>query len=194
MIIGITGGIGSGKSTVAKIFATLGIPVYDADAAAKKIMHSNEKLIEQLITHFGTATYINGQLNRKYLADIVFKDKNKIDLLNSLVHPYSIADAAYWAKEQKAPYVLKEAALLFESEAFHHVDYSIGVTAPKALRIQRVMQRDALTREAVLARMDKQIEDSIKMKLCDFVITNDEQVLILPQVLHLHTKLISLTY
>jgi dephospho-CoA kinase len=193
MIVGITGGIGSGKSTVAKIFATLGIPVYDADAAAKKLMHTNADLKEQLITHFGNATYQHGILDRKYLANIVFKDKSSLNLLNSLVHPYTIADANYWAAQQKAAYVLKEAALLFETEAFHYVDYTIGVTAPKALRIQRVMQRDTIDREAVLSRMHKQMDDSIKMKLCDFVINNNEQELIIPQVLHLHTKLIALS-
>jgi dephospho-CoA kinase len=193
MIVGITGGIGSGKSTVAKIFATLGVPIYDADAAAKKLMHTNMHLKQQIMHHFGAASYIDNQLNRKYIADIVFTQKEKLTLLNSMVHPYSIADAKHWAAQQKTPYILKEAALLFETEAFHYVDYSIGVTAPKALRIQRVMQRDGLTREAVMNRMDKQIDENIKMKLCDFIITNNEQELIIPQVLHLHNKLIALT-
>lgn len=191
MIIGITGGIGSGKSTVAKIFATLGIPIYDADAAAKKIMHTNPLVIQQIKEIFGAESYNNGQLDRKFIASLVFNNKTKLDQLNSIVHPHSIADASIWAKQQNAPYVIKEAALLFETEAFHYVDYAIGVTAPEALRIQRTMQRDNISRNEVIARMSKQIPDAVKMKLCDFVITNNEQTLIIPQVLHLHNTLLA---
>ncbi len=188
MIIGITGGIGSGKSTVAKIFATLGIPVYDADTAAKKIMQTNDDLKKELKKQFGEATYTSEGLDRKYLAGIVFSDKEKLERLNSLVHPYTLADATSWAKEQNTPYVIKEAALLFESRAAHNVDYVIGVSAPKSLRIQRAMTRDGLTRDEVVARMNRQIEENIKMKLCDFVIINDEQQLIIPQVVSLHQQ------
>jgi dephospho-CoA kinase len=193
MIIGITGGIGSGKSTVAKIFATLGIPIYDADAAAKKIMQNNDELKKELKKQFGEATYTSEGLDRKYLANIVFTDKDKLEILNSLVHPYTLADADNWAKQQTSPYVIKEAALMFESRAAHHVDYIIGVSAPKALRIQRVMYRDGLTRDEVIARMNRQIEENIKMKLCDFVIINDEQQLIIPQVVSLHQQFLHLS-
>jgi dephospho-CoA kinase len=193
MIIGITGGIGSGKSTVAKIFATLGIPIYDADAAAKKIMQNNDELKKELKKQFGEATYTSEGLDRKYLANIVFTDKDKLEILNSLVHPYTLTDADNWAKQQTSPYVIKEAALMFESRAAHHVDYIIGVSAPKALRIQRVMNRDGLTRDEVIARMNRQIEENIKMKLCDFVIINDEQQLIIPQVVSLHQQFLHLS-
>jgi dephospho-CoA kinase len=186
MIIGITGGIGSGKSTVTKIFATLGVPVYDADASTRILMNSNQDLITQIKKHFGNEAYIGQELNRKYIAQLVFNNKEKLDFLNNIVHPYSIADASNWAAKQNAPYVIKESALLFETEAFHYVDKSIGVTAPLPLRIHRIMLRDGISKEDVLARINKQMDDAIKMKLCDYVINNNEQELIIPQVLHLH--------
>ena len=192
MIVGITGGIGTGKSTIAKVFATLGVPIYDADSAAKKIMQTNSAVITNIKKHFGEAAYINGEVNRKYIANIVFANKEKLQLLNSIVHPYSIADAAAWAAIQNAAYSIKEAALLFESEAFHYVDYSIGVAAPMALRLQRIMLRDAITKEAAIARMDKQMDENIKLKLCDYIITNNEASLIIPQVLHLHHTFIKM--
>jgi dephospho-CoA kinase len=193
MKVGLTGGIGSGKSTIAKIFAILGVPVYDADAAAKNLMQNNPDLKNSLLRHFGKSTYENGSLNRKYLASIVFSNQEKLILLNSLVHPYSIADSEDWAKQQEAPYVIKEAALLFETEAYLHVDYTIGVSAPKELRISRVMQRDQLTREAVLKRIEKQMDEEHKLQRCDFVIKNNEAELIIPQVLHLHRQLTSIS-
>ncbi len=192
MTVGITGGIGTGKSTVAKIFAALGVPVYDADKATKKLMNNNVSLIKKLLENFGNETYQNNILNRKHLASVVFNNNQKLALLNSIVHPYSFQDFAQWTKAQKTNYVVKETALLFETEAFHYIDFSIGITAPNALRIHRVMQRDSCTREEVLARMQKQIPDNIKMKLCNAVIKNDEQQLIIPQVVHLHKHLLNL--
>jgi dephospho-CoA kinase len=187
--VGITGGIGSGKSTVARIFGVLGIPVYDADAAAKLIMNRDEGLKAQLATHFGTDLYVSGQLDRALLASRVFANPDKLALLNSLVHPVTIADAARWMLEQQGPYALKEAALIFESGSQQDLDYVIGVYAPEALRIRRAMQRDGVTREQVKARMRQQIPDSIKMRLCDWVIVNDEQQAVIPQVLHIHHTL-----
>ncbi len=189
--IGLTGGIGSGKTTVAKVLEVLGVPVYYADEAAKELMYKNELLKQQLIFHFGTATYLeNGQLNRKHLSAIVFADKEKLELLNSLVHPVTIADAKEWFSQQTAPYVIKEAALLFESGTADGLDYIIGVTAPATLRIKRVMDRDNVTADDVKRRMSNQLDDSIKMKLCDFVVQNNEQLLLLPQVVQLHEELI----
>lgn len=187
MIVGITGGIGSGKSTVVSIFAVLGVPVYNADAATRALMHTNEPLKQALQNQFGAALYINNVLQRKYLANIVFNNKKQLEILNSIVHPYSIAHSIQWATEQQAPYVIKEAALLFETEAFHYVDYIVGVAAPLALKLQRVMHRDACTQAEVLERMQWQMDDCIKMKLCNAVINNNEQQLIVPQVLHLHS-------
>ncbi len=190
--IGLTGGIGSGKTTVAKVLEVLGIPVYYADEAAKELMNKNELLQQQLIFHFGNDTYLpNGTLNRKHLSSIVFANKEKLELLNSLVHPVTIADAQQWFSKQTAPYVVKEAALLFESGSAEGLDYVIGVTAPATLRIKRVMDRDHVTAEEVKRRMANQLDDGIKMKLCDFVLQNNEQQLLLPQVVQLHEELIS---
>lgn len=188
--IGITGGIGSGKSTVAKVFELLEVPVYYADAASKRLYHTDPELKASLQQHFGADIYQDDVLDKQKLATLVFNDPAQLQLLNKLVHPPTIRDAAEWMNRQKAPYVLKEAALLFESGSVDGLDYVIGVSAPKALRIHRVMQRDAIGREDVLARMARQIDADIKMRLCDHVITNDEQQLVIPQVLALHEKLI----
>jgi dephospho-CoA kinase len=190
--IGLTGGIGSGKSTIARVFETLGIPVYYADAAAKRLMLTNETLKSDIIQHFGSQAYVDGALNRSYLAGIVFNDAYQLNLLNNLVHPVTIQDATQWMQAQQAPYIIKEAALLFESYAKEGLSFIIGVSAPRHLRIQRVMQRDAVTKDEVEKRMQRQIDESIKMKLCDFVITNDEQQLVVPQVLKLHQHFIHL--
>lgn len=186
--VGLTGGIGSGKSTVAKIFEVLSIPVYYADDAAKKIMNTNEELKALLIKNFGEQTYQNGLLNRSYLASVVFADKEKLELLNSLTHPATIRDADKWIEKQTSPYIIKEAALLFESGSNKHLDHVIGVFAPQEIRIKRTMIRDNITREEVLLRMSRQMDEESKMKLCDSIITNDEQTLLIPQVLQLHDK------
>jgi dephospho-CoA kinase len=190
--IGLTGGIGSGKSTVAKVFEVLGIPVYYADDRAKELMNENGELKELVKANFGVEVYAGGVLNRKMLAEMVFRSPEKLQLLNRLVHPATLKDAEAWMQQQTTPYCIKEAALIFESGAHHHLDHVIGVTAPIPLRILRTMHRDGIPREEVTARMDKQLDESIKMKLCDFVIKNDEQELLLPQVLELHEKLLNI--
>ncbi|RYF89414.1 MAG: dephospho-CoA kinase [Chitinophagaceae bacterium] len=191
--IGLTGGIGSGKTTVAKIFETLDIPVYYADDAAKRIMNENAALRAEIQKHFGQDTYSNNQLNRAVLASQVFGNKEKLSLLNSLVHPLTIADAEAWMNLQTSPYAIKEAALVFESDVYKGLDDVIGVSAPYELRMQRAMQRDGITKEAVQARMDKQMNEEEKMNRCDFIIYNDEQHLLIPQVLQLHEQLITLS-
>jgi dephospho-CoA kinase len=191
--IGLTGGIGSGKTTVSQIFKILGVPVFDADTAAKEAMENNPALKEKLIATFGAAVFVEHKLNRKYLADIVFNDVHQLDILNALVHPITIAAAADWFATQNSPYVIKEAALIFEAGAGIGLDYIIGVFAPTALRIKRVMDRDQLSSEEVLSRMNRQIDDQIKMKLCDFVIQNDNQALLTKQVLELHEKFLKLS-
>lgn len=184
--IGLTGGIGSGKSTVAHIFGLLGIPVYYADTAAREIMNSDRELKEQIIRHFGAEAYADDMLNRQYIASVVFQNKDKLELLNSLVHPATIRDAGNWMQRQTTPYVLKEAALFFEAGSAGGLDHIIGVYTPKALRMQRTMQRDNITREEVEKRMKNQLNEELKMRLCDSVIYNDEQQLLIPQVLKLH--------
>jgi dephospho-CoA kinase len=191
--IGLTGGLGSGKSTVAKIFGVLGIPVYYADSEAKRIMNSDPELKAQIIKHFGKEAYADNQLNRAYLSSVVFDNKDKLSLLNSLVHPVTIRDSKQWINKQTTPYAIKEAALIFESGSQEYLDYVIGVSAPAHLRIQRAMRRDNLTRGQVQQRMSKQIEEVIKMHLCDFIIYNDEVKPVIPQVLELHKKLTALS-
>jgi len=189
--VGITGGIGSGKSTVAGIFEVLGIPVSYADREAKRIMNEDPLLVAQIIEHFGAEAYKNGQLNRSYLAAQVFPDKQKLALLNELVHPVTIREGEVWmqAQEGKALYAIREAALIFESNSGKHLDFIIGVYAPVELRIKRTQERDGLQKEEVLLRMRNQLDEDAKMKLCDAVIVNDGITALLPQVLDLHKKL-----
>lgn len=190
--IGLTGGIGSGKSVAANIFKVLCIPVFNADIEAKLIMEKDEKLILSIQKLFGRESYTDKKLNRKLIANIVFNDTVKLQKLNALVHPAAILAADNWMKAQTAPYAVKEAALMFESGSASNLDYVIGVFAPKNLCIKRVIERDNLTAEQVLARMSRQIDEEEKMKLCDFVVVNDEQQLFIPQVLQLHQKFLSM--
>jgi dephospho-CoA kinase len=187
--VGLTGGIGSGKSTVAHVFEILGIPVYYADKEAKRLMNEDPEIRKEVIKHFGEEAYADNLINRRFIAEIVFKDKEKLQLLNSLVHPITIARAEEWMRWHQTPYVIKEAALIFESGSQETLDYVIGVSAPLNIRIQRTMKRDEVSREEVMNRMRNQIQETIKMRLCDFVIRNDDQHLVLPQVLALHEKL-----
>ncbi len=188
--IGLTGGIGSGKSTAAHIFEVLGIPVYYADDAAKRLMNEDEHLKRQIIEHFGSESYKDGKINRPYLSSVVFSDNHKTALINSIIHPATIADAEAWMLQQHAAYAIKEAALIFEAGAEKNLDLIIGVSAPLALRIQRVMQRDHVDEAAVLARIQKQMNEAEKMERCDFVVHNDEETLLIPQIVAIHQKLL----
>jgi dephospho-CoA kinase len=192
VLIGLTGGIGAGKTTVAAVFKTLGIPVFNADEVAKELMQTSPVIKEQLINTFGKQVYAaNRILDKTYLAGIVFKDKYQLELLNAIVHPITIQAAKDWAAKQSSPYVIKEAALIFESAAADGLTAVIGVSAPLNLRIQRVMERDACSKIEVEQRMRHQISDSIKLKLCDWVIQNNEQDLVLPQVLKVHEAILT---
>jgi dephospho-CoA kinase len=186
LIIGLTGGIGSGKSTVAKVFAQLGVPILNADLLAKSIMNTDEIIRNEIIKAFGENAYENNQLNSAYVANIVFKDPFQLAVLNAIVHPATIRESMLWAAKQSTPYVIKEAALFFESGSAEGLDGIIGVTAPNALRIKRVMERDGITRESVIQRMDQQIDQTLKMKLCDWVINNNEQELLIPQIMQIY--------
>ena len=190
--VGLTGGIGSGKSTVADIFSVLGIPVFKADLVTRQLMEEDEILRTSIKKEFGEDAYTNNTLNRKYLASIVFNDAFQLEKLNAITHPAVIDAAQKWMQQQTTAYVIKEAALMFESASAAGVDLIIGVYAPQHIRIKRVMDRDGVTRQDVLVRIDKQIDEEIKMKLCDFVLVNDEQQLLIPQVLELHEKLITI--
>ena len=191
--VGLTGGIGSGKSTVAQIFEVLGIPVYYADVAAKKIMNEDEELRSVITKIFGEQAYSNNILDRKYISSIVFSDPTKLQQLNALVHPATKKDGEAWMKQQISPYAIHEAALIFEAKVSDRLDLVIGVSSPIELRIKRAMERDKVSREEVLKRMEQQLDEEVKMSKCDFVIINNEQQLLIPQVLTLHEKLIGLT-
>lgn len=183
IMIGLTGGIGSGKSVVAKVFVTLGIPVFNADEEAKRIMQTSPEIKTKLIEQFGSDIYNESGLDKEKLASIVFNDPFQLQLLNAIVHPLTIQAAKDWAAKQTSPYVIKEAALIFESGAADGLLKVIGVTAPLSLKIHRVMQRDGITKDQVDARMRNQISDTIKMRLCDYVIENNNQQMVIPQVL-----------
>jgi len=192
--IGITGNIGSGKTTVSKLFELMGVPVFYADDAAKNIMVTDELLIAEIKQAFGAASYFDdGTLNRKHIAGIVFNDKAQLAKLNSLTHPAVFRAFDNWVAEIKdAPYVVKEAALLFESTSYKMCDRSVMVTAPLDMRIKRVMQRDGISREEVEKRNARQFSEEKKISLADYVIRNDETELIIPQVLKLHQEFLSL--
>lgn len=192
--VGITGGIGSGKTTVCKIFETLGIPVYYADDRAKWLMTHDPELVEAISNTFGQDAYSpEGQLNRAYLAKVVFGDNEKLAQLNALVHPAVFRDGSQWHHSQTdAPYTLREAALLFESGSYRAIDKMIVVTAPLELRVKRVIERDQVTADAVMARIEKQWPEEEKVKRADFVVLNDGERLLVPQVLEIHRSLMSL--
>lgn len=191
--VGLTGGIGAGKSTVAHVFEVLGIPVYHADQEAKRLMQTNPSLIDKIKIAFSEKAYVEGILDRKFLSSLVFNDNQKLELLNSIVHPFTIQDGKEWMEKQNSPYAIKEAALIFESGSQGEFDSIIGVFAPPAMRIHRTIQRDHVEREKVLNRMEKQLDENIKMKLCDHVLINNEQTLLIPQVISLHEKLLQLS-
>lgn len=190
--VGLTGGIGSGKSTVAGIFQVLGIPVLHADEVAKKLMNQEPAIRAAIQEAFGADMYENGFLQRKKLAARVFNSTSELEKLNAIVHPASIAAAIEWANQQTTPYCVKEAALFFESGSAEGIDFMIGVSCPKSLRIQRVMHRDQVSREEVLHRMQNQLEESLKMRLCDAVLINNNVDLLIPQVIQLHQTLLQL--
>mgnify|MGYP001553465195 FL=1 len=191
--IGITGNIGGGKTTVSKIFEVLGIPVFYADDAAKKAMVEDDTLISDLKEAFGAESYFaDGTLNRKHIAAIVFNDKAQLAKLNSLVHPAVFRAFDNWVANQHAPYVIKEAALLFESTSYKMCDYSVMVTAPLELRIARVMQRDGFTQAEVESRNAKQFSEEKKIELANYIVRNDDTELVIPQVLALHNRFLAL--
>jgi dephospho-CoA kinase len=193
--IGITGGIGSGKSVVCRFFALLGIPVYDSDYQAKWVMGHDPVLRQELIHAFGEKVFTAaGHLDRPYLAALVFNQPHKLAQLNALVHPRVKADFTAWSAAAQAPYILKEAALMYETEAHKQVQRIITVAAPEALRVARVLQRDPHRQPAeVQAIIDKQLPEADRQARADFVIWNDDRQLVLPQVLAIHQQLLALS-
>ena len=189
--IGITGGIGSGKTYVASVFQSLGIPIFNADIQAKKIMTSSRKLIKLVKEEFGNDIYKDSDLNKEKLASIVFSDSDKLQKLNSLVHPIVKEVFNNWYKKQTSPYVIKEAAILFESNSHIGLDAVICVSAPLELRIERLLKRDNYSEMEINQRIENQISQEEKEKLSDYIIVNDEGNLLLPQIIKIHEKLIN---
>jgi len=190
--VGLTGGIGSGKSTVARVFNVLGIPVFMADDAGRAILDDDAEVRKALTVRFGTAIYRNGIVDRKALASRVFKDTAALKDLNDIVHPVVRHAFRKWSLEQRAPYVIMEAAVLAESEGYKAFDRIIVVSAPEELRLQRVMARDKVDANAVQARMRNQVSEDVRLRIADHVIHNDDIQLVTPQVVAIHQELINL--
>lgn len=184
--IGITGGIGSGKTLVSGVFQKLGAPTYNADDRAKWLMSNNPEIVERVIDLFGPEAYINGELNRSLIAEQVFKNTSLLAQLNAVVHPVVFDDFDEWYDTQTYPYVLKEAALLFESGSYRDLDAIITVDAPLEIRLKRTTIRDQKSEDEIKGRIKKQYPNEIKVKAADFVINNDGITPVLPQVLQLH--------
>jgi|SRR5690554_521386 len=194
LLVGITGGIGAGKSTVAKVFSLLSVPIYSADDRAKWLMSNDPLLQEGIVQAFGEEAYTDeGILNRTFLAERVFADLKQTETINNLIHPAVRRDFKGWANEQKSHYVLKEAALLFETGSYKELYKTINVSAPLVLRISRVMQRDPhRSRNQIQEIINRQLPDAEKNKLADYVIKNSDSQMIIPQVLAIHGELMSL--
>ena len=185
--VGLTGGIGSGKTTIANIFKQLGVPIYFSDNRAKYLMLNNQFLRESLISLFGDKVVVNGLLNRSYIASKVFSKPKELIKLNALVHPFVQKDFDDWSTSQCSVYVIKEAAILFETGANKLLDKVVLVESPKDLKVSRVMLRDGMKNEEVLMRMSKQWSDDQKRTYADYIIYNDEENPLINQILKLHS-------
>ena len=190
--VGLTGGIGSGKTTVANYFIELGVPIYFADNEAKKLMNSSTDIKNKLIREFGEKTYKNGELNRKYLASIVFHDTSKLNIINGIVHPAVANHFAKWIKKQKSNYIIQENAILFENNTSSIFDYIITVTASIDVKIERILKRDSGSKNDILSRMKNQWDDVKKIGLSDFVIHNIDLADTKKQVGQIHKKLLKI--
>ncbi len=183
--VGLTGGIGSGKTTVAKVFEILKVPVYYADKEAKRLMQEDEELRTAIQKAFGENVYKNGVLDRKQLAGIVFNDSNALEKLNALVHPVVRRDFSTWAEAQNSPYVIEESAILFETGLYKDFDEIISVICPKEERVERLLKRDKATKEQIEARMSAQIGDRERLEKSDYILQNGKDDLLLPQIIEI---------
>lgn len=190
MTVGLTGGIGSGKTTIAKMFEELGVSVYISDKEAQNLIETDTRIKSKIKSSFGELAYVNGRYNRAYIAEIVFKQRNKLQEINDIVHPEVAKHFAQWKALQKSPYVIKESAILFESGAYRDCDFIITVTAPEAERIRRVIERDGVTENSVRERMQNQWSDERKIGLSDEVIDNINIEISSLKVREIHFKLI----
>tara|TARA_R110002050_G_scaffold25378_8_gene67746 strand:+ start:2831 stop:3418 length:588 start_codon:yes stop_codon:yes gene_type:complete len=192
MIVGLTGGIGSGKSTVGSMFQKLGVPIYNSDVEAKNLMTRSKKIKKDIEALLGKGSYLNGELNKEYIAKKVFRDKDLLQALNNIVHPAVRRHFKSWCKRQNAPYVIQEAAIIFENGTNDFYDKIILVTSPREIRIQRVVDRDGVTAEAVMERIENQWPDRDKEKLSDFIIENTGLEATQRQVSQIHHKLLKI--
>ncbi|XMO86673.1 dephospho-CoA kinase [Algibacter sp. AS12] len=190
IVVGLTGGIGSGKTTVAKEFAKLGVPIYIADNEAKALMRRSKVIKRKLIALFGEEVYVDGQLNKPFIANIIFNDKSYLQKMSAIVHPRVGKHFHKWALKQKAPYVIKEVAILFENGGDKACDYVITVTAPIKIRVERLLKRDDTSKKKIEAIMKNQWTDEEKIKHSHFVIENTNLEETLNQVLQIHKKLL----
>ncbi len=189
--VGLTGGIGSGKTTVARVFRALGVPVFEADGEGHRLLKEDPDVIKAVTERFGHRILRAGEVDRAALANIVFKDPIALQDLSAIVHPAVRAGFSRWAHEQQAPYVIMEAAVMAENGGHKAVDQVVVVTAPEELRIQRVMARDGVTAAAVKARMSNQVTEQQRLALAQHVIHNDDRQLVIPQVLAVHGALLN---
>jgi len=190
MVVGLTGGVGSGKTTVAEFFNDLGVPIYIADKEAKLLMTSSKDLKFKIRNLFGEKAYENGELNRAYLSTEIFRDKRLLEQMNAIVHPAVAKHFKLWSEDQNSPYVIKEAAIIFEQDKQDEYDYIITVIANREERIKRVMDRDTRTRASIENIMDNQLSDSEKAKLSDFIIENNSLDSTRKEVIKLHKNLL----
>ena len=192
--VGLTGGIGSGKTTIANLFALhFSIPIYIADTKAKELVANNKQLQQEIVTLLGEEAFVEGRYNTAFVAKEVFSNKDKLDKLNAVIHPYVQQDFLQWKQSQQAPYVIKEAAILFESGSYRDCDFIIMVTAPLEERIERVMLRDKIDRETVEKRIKNQWNDEKKIELSTFVIENREIDKNLDKIEIIHSKIVKMT-
>jgi dephospho-CoA kinase len=190
--LGVTGGIGSGKTTVCRIFCVLGIPVFSADSEAKVIMDSDEAVKKQVNALAGKDMYTSGTLDRIGMASLIFNNRELLQKINAIIHPVVTERFLDWEKTQNAPYVILEAAILFESGVVKLLDRVLTVIAPEEERIERVVKRNSLAREQVIERIRNQSDDKYKISLSDYVIRNSENDVIIPAVLKIHGEMIKM--
>ena len=191
IVVGLTGGIGSGKSTIAAMFRELGVPVYNSDERAKLLMNTSKKIRKQLVELLGKKAFLDDKLNKTFIAKKVFNDADLLEQLNHIVHPIVRKDFIKWAKKQNSPYVIQETALLFENNAQDLYDTVILITAPKELRIERVLSRDETSKEQIIARMNNQLDDENKLELANLVIENIDLKSTALKVLKVHEAILA---
>ena len=184
--IGLTGGIGSGKTTASKIFQIIGVPIYNSDKIAKKILKTNVSVKKNIIKYFGDQVLTCNKLDNKKIASLIFKQKDKLKIINSIIHPLVKKDFTNWCKKQKNTYIIKESALMFTSNAYKELDSIIFTKSPLNLRVKRIISRDQKNKKEIFSIMKNQSSDIFLEKKCDYIIQNDEKSSLIDQVLKLH--------